>query len=383
MVNWGTRQVKVFERNSFFQGLGLKYHYITLPGNKCLDIEAGIELNVLQDGVTKITAVERKAEEFTSMCRWFANNWKGQKTLVNSELSEVNNLEPSDLIFLDYLGNLTHSDALWIKNCLSASLLPNAHLGMTIAKTYRRNKFFPAIRELLHQQFRSYYLKTYRMIRDTNQYPQDLLGMLTVYYILITCYLFPDHGYGITMEYYGELSSPNVMVLFKLHEIKAGATLTSDEELKIHKAIDKIVHSRAKGIYMSTTNVQMSTTTPSLKESSMKNASTVIRSLMSAKTSGQKAAATRALNAYAEDQPDKNPNMVKAGIKARITRLNNKPVSKAHAVITGLMNARTAGEKASATRKLNAYIATRVKDGYSAIMVKAGIDARIARLRNA
>lgn len=321
-MNWSNRKVKVFERRSFFQGIGRKYAYLTLPGSECLDIITGIQEKVINTQ-TKILAVERDAQEFSSICDWFAHNWpKDKSQLVNAELSTVIDLDPLDLVFLDYLGNITQSDAYWIKYYLAPALMHNAHLGITVSTAFRNNKLYPAVKNYVQKHHPTYLQKKIRYIRDHGRYPKKLLEFFAVYYTLIHCYLFPDHSCTVSIEYYGEPHSSNLMVLFKLLNMQIGHRDLDEDESAIHDAIDEIVQPSIRGLCMSKTLVPVSP-----KENPMKAVSSkkVIDALLSAKTTGQKAAATRALNVYADQRAKAgfNPVMVKAGIKASISRLQN------------------------------------------------------------
>ena len=112
-------------------------------------------------------------------------------------------------------------------------------------------------------------------------------------------------------------------------------------------------------------------------------ASKIINAMLDARTAGQKAAATRQMNQHAAMRAEQgvNPKMVAAGIKAHVARIRNSSANTTTAamVIEAICNADSPAKKAHATRKLNAYVAQQTSKGMKEVQVRAAIKAHVTR----
>lgn len=324
-MNWATRKVKVYQRQAFFDGVGPRYSYLTLPGADCMDIQTGRDAGVLTND-THVLAVEREQESFDKMCDWFVSNWpRAHRRVEHCELSEIK-VEPQvDLCFLDYLGNLTIKDAYWIKHNLVPNLLPNANIGITTSLPLRGNRFIPACESVLKEHHAPYFKDTMRLIRDKS-YPPLLIQRLSVYAILISVYFMRNYTHTLRIDYYREQNSPYLMFLFRIANINYSEKQLDSASEAVYDSIDGIVKESQfpSGIIIRTTIVPPFFDPQPVKDVSSRE---LMENIICATTTGQKAAATRRLNKYIQERASetgKDPKWIKAGILANVTRVRNK-----------------------------------------------------------
>lgn len=312
---WRDREMKRLQRKAFFDGIPVCKNYLTLAGSSCEDIALGKTLCILKPGITNITAVERETEIYASMRDWLKINW-GLANAVNCPLHKLKLSVPQDLVFLDFLGNLTAQDSLWFRNDLL--LAEGASVGLTILRQTRGNLFIPACRAIMEDS--SYFHETCKEIRDSGDYHSDLIPCMAVYVIMLRCYLLPNASYKIAIDYYGELGSPSIMFLFRIKNICHETVSLTQAEQDIQGEISELVKEHSA-------RVSEIVFDRCRKDSIMSEVRgmDVIKAMQEANSPGKRAAATRLLRQYVKNREEQgfNPIMVEAGIKARITRIAN------------------------------------------------------------
>lgn len=327
------RFMKVYARELFLVDAPSRCkHYLTLAGEDCQDVKEAYESNRI-NSETLITSAEKNGENHEKMLAWFAKNksmFKNKPRLHKGEMCEVSDLEPVDLVFLDYVGNLTAPDCVWINDHLAPSIVPNGYLGITVAINTRGNRFIPNLTKMLKQKYPELYKKNGLEIRESKgSLPANHMRFVTTYTILLRHYLFANWSYDFNINWYGEKESSYQMFLFRLSNMRREKNNKAPIENKLKIDIDKLVNNhRNTGIFVSAMNVPISFEARSspMSASSPIVGSSVISALMKAKTPGKKAAATRMLNAFCQQRHNEDgvdPKWVHAGIKARITRIKN------------------------------------------------------------
>ena len=328
---WVKRVAKKAARELFLHGLSDKTSYLTLPGEDCADVALAKSEEVI--GInTRVTGVEMDKSTFNKICLWFEENWKSRlkPRLLHSKLCKVDYIDPVDLVFLDYLGNLTRAEAFWIRNVLNPATMKDAHIGMTIAKCVRGNRFVPDCIEMLKEHLPDYWKETSRDIRDsTRDMPTDLLPICTVYTILIRCYLFPHHDFDLQINYYGEKGSPYIMVLFRLNGVKPVKNGLLPVEQEAQSLLTSLVE---QGL---------------------------------------------------PEEPEEEDSIMSKTLKKKRSSNGNGTTSQEviDLMLEGIQND-SAGKKAAATRKMKQYVAQRKKLGFDPVMVEAGIKSRVSRVLN-
>ena len=320
--NWLEREAKKIQRDKFFEGLNSCKSYLTLCGRQCVDIQEALRKGILthQD---RITAVERENEDYAEIHKWFRENWPGGVPgPIHSDLhrlSALTTLTSYDLVFLDYLGNLTFEGADWIRNHLAPCLLPGARLGMTISSSQRGSVFYPALEKHLRRWYPDLCSITGRELLRGN-FPQDVLNYAVPYVILISCYLFPKHNFKWDLHYGGERESTHRMLLFRLMDMQpVQKSRLVDLEAKAETNLVKFINRGYKK------EIKTSDEKEPVEKMQTLTGEQVISAIIQAQTPGKKAVATKMLHRYADqrEREGKNRVMVIAGIKARIKRIEN------------------------------------------------------------
>lgn len=335
MWNPEERQVKVFQRNRFLKGVGRRHHYLTLPGEDCADIELALQLNILNKRRSSIVAVEREADEYGYIMQWFARNWPQAKPGPrHAGLCNVRDLDKLDLVFLDYMGNVTQQDAAWMRTCLAQALIPGANVGITACQAYRNNRFIPAVGEQLRWHHLDYFRSVQRSIRDQCGLPKGFLHFAAIYYILARCYFFPNHDFHFQPCYYKEPSRNGMMMmLFNLEnfqEIDDSGLIP--EQVAVEKTIHRIVAASSDGIEFLITKPMEIHPVSHKKVASAKpdlvHRDQVAQALLDATTAEEKKAAEALKRKHIRQQIDagKRADYAERWIKARMTVLSKARV---------------------------------------------------------
>ena len=330
MTVWSQKSAKQHQRAAFFDGVGPRANYLSLTGGDCEDVRVGRELKVLGDA-THIIAVEREKTVFKQINQWFISHWpEVSRQLIWDDMASVTNLGKLDLVFLDYVGNITARDADWIRSTLVPSLTPKAHIGITTTLPLRGNQFIPSIEAMIKRRFSDYYFTCFTRLRDKvdtegGGEARDLIPRLTIYSILISCYLFADvPSLQLKIDYHKEKVEKQTdyharVILFQLTKTKNLTPLTPYDR-QVYDAIHAEVNS---GNLMESS---FSLPSPKKGRSLMSTGNEVVDAIVNASTAGTKAAATRKLNRFVEEraaETGKDPKWIKAGIKSRVSRVQN------------------------------------------------------------
>lgn len=322
-MNWSERKIKILARKQFFDGVGRSNSYLSLPGAQCEDVKVGLRRSVL-DPRSRLTLVEHDAALFNQLCLNLSKIWRSgiKPVLLNKPLSQVLSFDPIDLAYLDYLGNLTFEDSQWIGKTFTKLLLPNAHIGITVASAYRNNGFIPAVRSLLQQYFRPQYNDSSLAWMD-RKCPKSMVEACATYELLINYCLFADFQYDMKMYWYGEPSSPFMMLLIVLNNVSKKKFELSEVEASMRGALNDLVYSKnPNGLSLLGIDVQIR----EQNEPKSLACSGVIKELMGAKTTAQRHTAERCRETYIKQQEKlgKRPEHVARAIKAVISRRLNR-----------------------------------------------------------
>lgn len=238
MVDWTTRSNKRFQREKLFVGLPPVNNYLTLPGDKCLDMVAGMNDAVLTNQ-TYVCAAERDKETYQAAKDWFRDNWCGTADLHCNDLHKIKLDRPYDLVFLDYLGNVGRNEIIWMESKLQGNLAPNARVALTALKSFRGNKFFAHLYGKLHEDLPELMKKDAIAWRDKGSYPISMMGYLAVYSVLLKTFIFTRNYYHIHAYFYGE-NTASVMMFFVI-DFKKGVRTLTKEELHAQQVISGIL----------------------------------------------------------------------------------------------------------------------------------------------
>jgi hypothetical protein len=317
------RPAKEQQRDQFFAGVQQSRCYLTLPGIDCGDLRTGCKLGALNPNTTKVVAVERELGIYQAIHRWIDKNWSASSQIHHKEMADLQEFWPVDLAFLDYLGNLTCKDCTWIKQTLCNKLLPGTTLGITVCNAYRGSVLVPAVRELLVNNHSRYFFQASKELRDNGEFPDTLVEFLNIYHVLLKCCLFPGYFFNLEINHYGEEESACIMCLLKMTNLRKEAYKQTTEESKINEALTSLVQ---QGIRRERASPVAAYERIEEMARSRISGNEVIEAMQNANSSGTKAAATRLLKAYCQQRVKEDgcdPVMVEAGIKARLTRIEN------------------------------------------------------------
>lgn len=312
------RKLKVYQRQKLFEGLNKPIRsYLSLPGIDCEDVRYAWTNNFISPSKTYYFGIEKSSEIFSPIKEWFSSNWKHNYALVNDSMANIELDRQFDLAFIDLLGNINYEDAYWIRNMLCPNMLPHSRVGITINTSLRYNSFIPRVRNFLLDKHKDYYFDISDKISQRGEYPQKIMRCLTTYTILCINYLFAKYDFKINYNYYKEEQSTYVMTLFRIDNLVKKYKLSSEEK-SIEESISGIVEKFRfvpKGFERKVILPMAATVKDGL-----------VDQILKARTPGQKAAATRRLNAFARQRAKEtgySETMVAAGIKASVSRRRN------------------------------------------------------------
>ena len=353
-MNWNNRSTKKQAREIFLADLGEKSSYLTLPGPQCVDVALAQRWKVLGPEAL-VQAAEKEKGNFDAMCLWFAEHWKSERRprLHHCHLCEVEAIEPVDLAFLDYLGNLNSAESRWFRRVLAPALLPNARLGMTVSSNIRANRFVPHCCRMLKHEFKNYYQRTSAEVRDSGVFPNRISWFLTTYTVVFRVYLFPNHNFSMSIHPYAESQSTHVMVLFCLRGMESRPDMLSEEERKIERALVEVI----EGV-----------STPYREEEVMTSKKSEANGTSHA---GAKVTCPHCGTKFSPDPGPVKAAVLTPSISQRIIDL----------LVEGEKSG-SAGKKAAGRRLLGQYVAQRAEEGSNPVMVEAGIKARVNRILN-
>jgi hypothetical protein len=238
MVDWTLRNNKRFQREQLFVGVPPVTNYLTLPGNQALDVIEGASEGILTKG-THICAAERDKEAYKEAKIWFRDNWPGTVSFFCDDLHQLKLDRPYDLVFLDYLGNISRSGITWMESELQNNLAPLARVALTTLKSFRGNKFFAHLYGKLHQELPALMKKDAITWRDRGSYPISMLGYLSVYSVLLKTFIFTRNVYHISAYFYGE-NTASVMIFFTI-DFKEGVRCLTPEEIHAQQIISGVL----------------------------------------------------------------------------------------------------------------------------------------------
>lgn len=323
MKDWTKREVKVFARQQFFSGLDKSDSFLSLTGPQCADLICGMDMGIIHDQ-TQLTLVEQDAECFKHLCQNLTKVWRSKlkPVVLNMPLCKVQKFEPVDCAYLDYLGNLTYEDSQWIMNPFRDLLLPNAHVGLTISSAYRNNQFIPRLTKFLKEKFPSAY-SAHMQAWLRRKFPNTMVEACATYELLLTYCLFSQYTFDMNMYWYGEKSSPFMMILIVMNNLNKASIKFTQEMTDMEQGMLQIINSRPGGVGLIGVNV-------GVRDGVEQNAEPILSTevtfrMQTAQTAGQRAYATRLKNEYIEQQRKngKRPEHIERAFKAVLSRMQN------------------------------------------------------------
>jgi len=121
-----------------------------LPGPRCYDIKQGLANGILSKRSARVLAVERDLSVIGQMRRTLqALRFKFMPAIYAGELEHLQlksvlSRLPLNFAFLDF-GGLTAGLCRWMQRELVPVLAPGSFVTATVLRTYRRNRFMPAL----------------------------------------------------------------------------------------------------------------------------------------------------------------------------------------------------------------------------------------------
>ncbi|CAK9251256.1 unnamed protein product [Sphagnum jensenii] len=199
-------------------------------------------------------------------------------------------------------------------------------IALTVSCNPRGSDFIANLQQLVQTLEPTLYRKLRRDIEDIGDIREAyVLNWAATYAFLLSEYLFGRYGLKLTVRSYKEKDSTHRMLNFLVVNInRTNRELEANEEsIKIIR--DFISKNREPRPRNSIVDSQLKQKGIEMATMSIISGKQVIEAVMNASTAGQKAAATRLQNQYVSqrEKDGKSPVMVRAGIKARVARLQN------------------------------------------------------------
>lgn len=314
------RPVKVFARKQFFDSKRrAASSYLTLPGRDCVDILAGLKEGYISDN-TIIQAVEKNEVDWMMICDVLAKHHISSQThLWHGHLYNYTPIQPLDLVFLDYNGCITASDAYWQRNVLSQSILPGAKIGITLNPNKRNNHFIKALSRMCrnHDGFHSFVSRTSNRMSISLR-SRKAKEDAALYSMLLQDYCFA--GFDFNVEFY-KYKDTCPMYLVILSDLQPKEPVLTERSNNIAALV--VWYSANSTLRFQTSDVFFQV--PSLGEDTMTFQEVVEKCVKAEHVPSpqNKAWATMYKKKYIENrvaETGSKPSRVEAAIKAAVTR---------------------------------------------------------------
>ena len=204
------RENKALARNTAIGAWQNKKSVLFLPGRDQVDVKQCLA-NGSVNRNTVVHLVEREKDVYARIEEWGRTYpWPERLRVFNSPL-HMTAPSPLDGAFFDLYGNLSVSEALWLRNhCL---LTAGADVAFTFSFATRHNSFIPHCEYALVESFAALLAqKTRRLVG----FPQDMKRFIGTYLVLLEDVIYPEFDFATEVYYYKEANTVNTMVLFVL-----------------------------------------------------------------------------------------------------------------------------------------------------------------------
>lgn len=287
---------------------------LLFAGKDCLEIRLFQKQGIIGPD-TKVLIVERNPEWarlIEEQCAILWRSWGYSRNFFiwEDEYSSLPYVPFStlDLVHLDYFGNMSYEDVITTRSLILPKLMKKqGRFFMTFCVPTRGNVFMRTMSSALEQMLPDDFYRDYNALQG---YEKNEARMLMTYITMLEKFIFGSKAeIGVTACYYdiseqgGEevLKSPSVMMQLLVHNF-------GEPEMSIEEFC------QTNPLFAKERTVTKNQNRPCLA-----------RQILDAVTPGQKAAATRRLNAHLDEKESQgfSRTMSLAGVKASMKRLQS------------------------------------------------------------